>query len=241
MGKRNPNWQRQELILALDLYFKLKQNDANKKEQYFLLSCILNSLNIHDKDIISHNFRSPTSVEMKLGNLARLDPEAKKNILPSGGNLEIEIWYEYSNNLIKLRNDANQIIANIESTNTTNLKNIFLEDLNLTTFEEGSLVSREHLLRERNSTVAYLKKKLAIDQDNLKCEVCNFDFLEKYGELGKNFIECHHIVPLSEYQFNQDTLLKDLALLCSNCHRMVHRRSPAINLDDLRKIIQQNR
>lgn len=240
MKKKNPPWTRQELILAIDLYFKLKQNGANKKAQYISLSNTLKRLNLFDNEIINDNFRSPASVEMKLYNLARLDPEAKKNILKSGGNLEVEIWNEYSSDKTKLKNDSNHILANLESSISNEINNTILNDLNLISFEEGSLISREHLLRERDSSVVLLKKKHAIERGRLICEVCNFDFQEKYGELGKSFIECHHVLPLSEYQLNQKTFLKDLVLLCSNCHRMVHRRSPAITLNELREIIQKN-
>jgi 5-methylcytosine-specific restriction protein A len=41
--------------------------------------------------------------------------------------------------------------------------------------------------------------------------------------MGKSYIECHHLIPLSNFQVNKDTKLEDLALLCSNCHRMIHR------------------
>lgn len=41
--------------------------------------------------------------------------------------------------------------------------------------------------------------------------------------MGKGYIECHHLIPLSNFQVIKETKLDDLALLCSNCHRMIHK------------------
>lgn len=70
-----------------------------------------------------------------------------------------------------------------------------------------------------------------------KCFVCGFDFEKEYGELGRGFIEVHHIVPLStirdEYVVDP---IRDLRPLCSNCHSMVHRREPVISIEELKKM-----
>ena len=69
----------------------------------------------------------------------------------------------------------------------------------------------------------------AIRIHGCKCSVCGFDFEKTYGALGKNFIEVHHLVPLSsldeEVKVNPET---DLVCLCANCHRMIHRKVNAI-------------
>ena len=65
----------------------------------------------------------------------------------------------------------------------------------------------------------------AIAIHGTKCQICGFDFEKVYGELGRGFIEVHHIKPLhsldDEVPVNPET---DLVCLCSNCHRMVHRK-----------------
>jgi predicted HNH restriction endonuclease len=60
---------------------------------------------------------------------------------------------------------------------------------------------------------------------SLVCEVsgCGFDFFRTYGELGREFAECHHRVPLSLLAGVRETRLEDLAIVCANCHRMLHR------------------
>lgn len=56
----------------------------------------------------------------------------------------------------------------------------------------------------------------------LKCEVCGFDFGKTYGELGAGYIEVHHKKPVSDGERITD-INEDLVMLCSNCHRMIHR------------------
>jgi len=95
-----------------------------------------------------------------------------------------------------------------------------LEELAL---EEGKEreVLRKHLVRERRSQLVTQKKK--VNPEYLMCECCGFNFWEKYGNHGLGYIECHHRIPISKGQ--RITKLEDLALVCSNCHRMLHRRN----------------
>jgi putative restriction endonuclease len=72
----------------------------------------------------------------------------------------------------------------------------------------------------------------------LFCEVCGFDYAARYGELGDGFIEAHHRVPWSELNENTLTRIVDLAMVCANCHRMLHRRTPWLAVDELREIVQ---
>jgi 5-methylcytosine-specific restriction protein A len=55
------------------------------------------------------------------------------------------------------------------------------------------------------------------------CAACGFSFEIKYGEIGKDFIHVHHIVPVSQlgpdYELDPVT---DLVPLCANCHAMAH-------------------
>jgi 5-methylcytosine-specific restriction protein A len=75
----------------------------------------------------------------------------------------------------------------------------------------------------------------------LLCEVCGFDFAAVYGKLGEGFAECHHRLPLAEYDAEAPTLLEDLAIVCANCHRMLHRSRPMMKVEDLRSLILQRR
>ena len=79
----------------------------------------------------------------------------------------------------------------------------------------------------------------AIRLHGYKCQVCGFDFAETYGDLGRNYIEVHHVNPLAEQNgehiVNPET---DLVCLCANCHRMVHHdRHEVLSIDELKEII----
>ena len=75
---------------------------------------------------------------------------------------------------------------------------------------------------------------------DLICDGCNFDFNKIYGSRGEGFIECHHKKPVSEIKKGEKTKLKDLIVLCSNCHRMIHRKKPWLTLSELKELIEKN-
>jgi len=106
-------------------------------------------------------------------------------------------------------------------------------------FPEGELKEKLHLSRERNRELVRQAKLLGRDQDGrLKCACCYFDFFATYGEVGKDFIEAHHTKPVSTLLENgEETKIEDLALVCSNCHSMLHRKRPWLEMDELSKLI----
>ena len=102
-------------------------------------------------------------------------------------------------------------------------------------FPEGKAVYRTHKYYERNSGLVSTKKQIAQDEGSLICSICDFDFHKVYGEIGKGFIECHHITPVSEYSSKTSTKIEDLALVCSNCHRILHRIRPCLTIEQMRE------
>lgn len=74
----------------------------------------------------------------------------------------------------------------------------------------------------------------------MDCEVCGFDFYLKYGELGKGFIECYHKKPLSALEPNTETKLSDLALVCANCHIMLHKEISTLSVSELKLTLINN-
>ncbi|SFE31447.1 HNH endonuclease [Alteribacillus iranensis] len=102
-------------------------------------------------------------------------------------------------------------------------------------YPEGKEAYRIHRFRERNSKVTTEAKKAFKDKyGELFCEACGFNFEKIYGGRGKDFIEAHHTKPVSEMKEGEKTKIEDITLLCSNCHRMVH-RSPSISIKELKK------
>ncbi len=91
-----------------------------------------------------------------------------------------------------------------------------------------------HIQRERNQAVVRKKKKLAT---SFSCEVCNFSFKACYGESASDYCEVHHLLPLAEVETITQTRMEDLAILCANCHRVVHLRNPPYKLDEVRSML----
>jgi 5-methylcytosine-specific restriction protein A len=60
---------------------------------------------------------------------------------------------------------------------------------------------------------------------------------ETYGPAGDGVIECQHTKPVHTLRAGQRTKLDDLALVCSNCHRMIHRRKQRLTMDELRALL----
>lgn len=94
-------------------------------------------------------------------------------------------------------------------------------DLSDISLEERRRV-RLHYTVDRNPRLARLAKEI----HGYRCQVCGFDYGAVYGKLGRNYIEAHHLTPLSQLPPSQSLRLspaEDFAVICANCHRMIHR------------------
>ena len=105
-------------------------------------------------------------------------------------------------------------------------------------FPEGRVLYRVHRTHERNPELVNRAKTLALKQGGtLAGVVCDFDFFKTYGSVGKHFIECHHTIPVSELSEGMTTKIADVVLVCSNCHRMLHRKRPWLKVEDLKALV----
>ncbi|MBG0796644.1 hypothetical protein IYX23_02895 [Methylocystis sp. L43] len=112
-----------------------------------------------------------------------------------------------------------------------------LEDPELAGFE-GELRRKFILHRHREAKLRKekIEEALKANGGHLICEVpgCDFDFLERYGELGRGFAHVHHLLELSLLaRTGQTVTLKDLAVVCANCHAMIHVGGECRELSDL--------
>jgi hypothetical protein len=119
--------------------------------------------------------------------------------------------------------DLKQLNGLIEATNE---KNAQVEAI------EGDIYNIELQFRKRNSALIHAKKV----NSNYRCEVCDFSFEEKYGDIGKEYIVAHHVNPIAVGL--RKTTLNDIALLCQNCHAMAHTRKEPISIKDLRELVK---
>ncbi len=109
----------------------------------------------------------------------------------------------------------------------------------LISYTEGQRKMRLHLSRERSSSLVRKVKEGRMTSDpGLHCDACGLSYLDVYGERGRGFIEAHHKVPLSKLRPGTRTKAEDLALLCANCHRMIH-TDPMVSVGDLREVLAE--
>ena len=103
---------------------------------------------------------------------------------------------------------------------------------------EGAPTVRSHRRRERSRELVRMAKAVFHQKHGrLFCQVCEFDFGRTYGE--PDFIEVHHLIPLRDLKPGHKTKLSELAMVCPNCHRMLHRGSPWPTIDALRATIRR--
>jgi len=105
----------------------------------------------------------------------------------------------------------------------------------------GSLIEQRrykmHRRIERNPNAARAAKK----HHGISCQACTFEFEERYGDIGRGFIEAHHLKPigsLNEGEVVSYDIATDFAVLCSNCHRMIHKSSDPSDLAAFRLLLQ---
>ena len=221
---RNPTWARDELILALELYLRRRRHlpgadDPDVQE----LSAFLNSLPIHTVRPDLERFRNPNGVALKLANFAALDPQYPGAGMRAGGRLDAVVWDRFA----PRPDELGHVVETIRNAAAASLLPSVPEaDEEEFEADEGRLLTRLHRRRERSAALVK-RKKDAVHKAHgtLSCEVCGFDFARRYGDLGAGFIEAHHILPLATAG-TTTTRLADLALVCSNCHRMLHRAKP---------------
>jgi 5-methylcytosine-specific restriction enzyme A len=240
----NPDWTRDELIVALNFYLKHRPNPPGKHSKNIVeLSRMLNRLGekLFAPEDRARTFRNENGVYMKLMNFRRLDPyytEGGRSGLVRGGKAEEDVWKEFADDAVRCRNVAEAIMASLED---PGMRDTWVSDIHgMEEAPEGRLLTRKHLARERNRKLVDSKLKHAIKVNGrLVCEVCGFDFVSHYGIRGKGFIECHHTKPLASVPEGHTTHVDELALVCANCHRMIHRAKPWLSVSELKSLINR--
>ena len=81
-------------------------------------------------------------------------------------------------------------------------------------------------------------RKACIAHYGYVCQVCGMDFAKAYGELGKEYIEVHHLHPVSQGERKVDPI-EDLIPLCANCHSMIHRLEDVSDWKGLKQMYEE--
>lgn len=213
-------------IGTFSLDFHGKPNGALKKGTYFdsiLIGLLVNRLNSLGKEV-------QNSVEIYN------DKHATFNVLNTGKapnifNSIYELIVEYG--LAKsAHSNFDQDIVNVEFDSLAEVQ------FPSGKFYEGIVRHVQSTVYERNAKA----RKACLDFWSYSCHICGFDFERTYGAIGRNFIHVHHLVQLSSIKkaYEIDPV-KDLRPVCPNCHSMLHRNGDAMEIEELRKIIVENK
>lgn len=193
--------------------------------------------------------KNPTTLQKKNGldsyrvsalasDVTLLPVDMRSFIIPravKGGIGQSNVWYADKPESAELVTRALRLVESGEDIDR--LPDIDAEVSGL----EGNPRLVAHLRRERNTLIVERRKREVLAKTGaLNCEVCGFDFEKVYGEHGKAFCEVHHLIPLHKSDGVVKTELSDLAIICSNCHRIIHRIDPMPSVRDLARVIHAN-
>jgi 5-methylcytosine-specific restriction protein A len=229
-------WLPDELILALDLY--VREGRSPPKASVDQLSSLLRDFPIERELAADPKFRNPPGVQLKIYNFAAIDPASPIAGMPHGGRGDQTVWDEFADDPARLTAAANAIRANFTAPVEPHAVD---DEEEIGEAPEGALLTRVHRVRERSRKLVAQRKEQALSATgSLACEACGFDFAKVYGPHGEGFIECHHTLPVSKLTPGSRTKLQDLALVCANCHRMIHRRSPWLSVSALKELLSSS-
>lgn len=221
----SPSWTRDELVLACALVVRNKWRELRTGDPAVQeLSDLLRALPLHDG--IAHSlpeYRSVGSVSRKTTDLATNHPNYSQK-RTKGGKLDKAVIADFISREAEMLAVAQAIEEGIGSGELSLIPqqpDEVAEDGS--TAAEGRLLTRWAVSRERDPRLRKRKIEQARRRgEPLQCEVCAFDFGKAYGDIGRDYIEVHHVLPL-HISGPCKTRLEDLAFLCANCHRMCHR------------------
>lgn len=148
-----------------------------------------------------------------------------------------EFYNNNANFLTKLINSSYENIIN-------KLDNILFFEENIA-INEGRKTEEKRTIYKRSQELRKIAFEHHQKNGTIKCNLCNFDFFEHYGEVGKDYIEIHHVKPLYTYKQDDETkyiseAIKNTVPLCSNCHSVIHRRKPCCyTLEEMKEFIDK--
>ncbi len=219
MKKRKWPYTEDELILVLDAYFsEIPEKKTDPKV-------------IELAELVSPH--SPESVELQLKNFRFLDPDREGGARNYSKTKAKPVWDKFAKDRDRLESEA-RVIRKLAKEAQGAAWSPEVDEAS-----EGRVRIRAHISRERNSKLIEQKKRSEKKKGRLVCEACRFDFARNYLTRGEGFIECHHKKPLSELKPGTETKLSDLALLCSNCHRMIHLKQPWLTMEELKNLVHE--
>ena len=179
-------WSREELLLTLNLYYKISFSKINYRHPEIIkLSKLIE--------------RTPSAVALKLVNFARLDPTLQsRNIsgMKHGAKADEEIWNEYYGKLDKLAFESERILADYKNQSIEISSGINIENIP----EEGK--ERERVIKTRVNQ-QFFRSAILASYEN-KCCITGLNIPE--------LLIASHIKPWSKDKRNRMNLSNGLCL-----------------------------
>ena len=234
-GHGNPNWTRDETILALDLYFRCNGKIPSSADiRVRELSTLLRKLPYDGATHRNETFRNPDGVAFKLQNLHKV---ATGKGLGNVSKTDRIVWAE----LGMRRNEVAQLAELIRrSLDAGELRDDTGDSEEEEEFFEGRLLTTFHKKKERNRNIRRKLLTSRLKRGSLACDMCGHKPNSGNIKFEDAPFEAHHLLPMS-MAMERKIQLKDMALLCANCHRLLHRaivlNGRWLTIDEARRMV----
>ena len=235
-ARRNPHWEWDEIVLACDLVMLNSWQQIGAEDPRVVeLSDLLQRMPLHRPELRQLNFRNANGVARKTADIATSHPDYRGR-RTNGNALDRTVLDEFRAQPEVMHALAESIRASITDDEPLDFpREVGYEG---ESEMEGRYLLRVHAYRERSPGLRRRKiESVRRRGEPLAYAACGFDFERIYGERGRGYVECHHVIPLHETG-ERRVSISDLALLRSNCHRMIHAKPPWPTPAELRMIIQ---
>lgn len=215
-GHGNPDWTRDETILALELYLACTGRiPSGSDPRVVKLSERLRALAIHPRENRVESFRNPDGVSFKLQNLRQV---ASGKGLANVSKTDREVWAAFGHKPEEVATLAALIGEVGASPDADSLPAVATDE----EFFEGRLVTATHYRRERSPKLRAKLLAARAKGGKLCCDGCGWSPGLIDALIADAAFEAHHLEPLAATGPRRNSIA-DLALLCANCHRLLHR------------------
>lgn len=214
------------IIPTLNYLLLNKQTGLTTSQLIILLS---DELEISGKDAEILTGRSDTYFSQKVRNLVShrtLEDKGLASYKKVGRDGLHKITEKGEKYLLENIGNFTFILNNF---NEEQRKEVVESDYSNLIIEEGFTKFSQVKTKTRSRKLVDIAKKYYSKEGKIYCSVCNFNFEDFYGEVGKGYIEIHHLKPIFKYDNNIDKSIEealgDVVPVCSNCHRVIHRNN----------------
>lgn len=177
-------WTREELILAINLYSKIRFGQMHQGNPIII-------------DLAGMIGRTPSSVTYKLVNFASLDPRLKQKGMINASKLDREVWQEYMEHWDDVFIEGEELLASKTHTTIEKLYNVNLEE-----YKEVEGKEKERLVKVRVNQSIF--REVVLTNFDNKCCITGIGMLD--------LIVASHIVPWSENKKNRLSAKNGLSL-----------------------------